>query len=353
MMSKKNYRPVLLALTIMLLGLFMLCAQKQAIQTPGEDMTGGDEEFREELLEMLELANDGGDTATFAAEDPVHESQDAVMSSQVAVEPEPEEEMSDDEAALMALLAGLESDEGATEIVFEESPGHVVESDPVVITEPKPIIESTSMSTGDFAYAEMMNEVARLEMILEQRSMQADSLRRIIDNRSARIARLETDIYQASTTPKYAAAPAPKREPVIVSTKTAKTYNPIHVQSGPFADKYHDGRRLFESYNYQGCIDTMSELLEQNPNHPLADNAQYWIGESYYGLKQYQKAVLEFQKVFAFDKPDKFDDAQLMIGLSYVRLEQTEMARSTFGEFLDTYTGSEYTGIAKRYYYNI
>lgn len=345
MMSQKSYRPVLLALTIMLLGLFMLCAQKQVIQTPGEDMTGGDEEFREELLEMLDLANDGQDTAMFAATDEAV--QEAPSGTGAANDVETEEGMSDDEAALMALLAGLESDDAEAEVSFEDSPPQSVQT--------KPVVAATAVASNDFAYNELMSEVERLEMILEQRSMQADSLRRIIGNRSARIARLETDIViksSAAPTPQYAATPA-EPEPVIVSTKTAKTYKPIHVQSGPFADKYHEGRRQFESYNYQGCIETMSALLEENPNHPLADNAQYWIGESYYGLKQYQKAVLEFQKVFAFDKPDKFDDAQLMIGLSYVRLEQTEMARSTFGEFLDTYNGSEYTGIAKRYYYNI
>lgn len=348
MMSTKSYRPVLLAMTIMLLGLFMLCAQKQVIQTPGEDMTGGDEEFREELLEMLELAGEGEDTAMFAAttEEPaaVVEETPAVGASN---EVEAEEGMSDDEAALMALLAGLEGEDASSDIVFEETPEQVAEPEPVVAS------TSTARSKNDYAYNELMSEVERLEMILEQRSMQADSLRRIIDNRSARIARLESDVAIASNAvPQYAAV-EPEAEPVIVSTKTAKTYQPVHTQAGPFSQKYQQGRQQFESYNYQGCIETMTALLEENPNHSLADNAQYWIGESYYGLKQYQKAILEFQKVFAFDKPDKYDDAQLMIGLSYVRLDQNEMARSTFGEFLDTYTGSEYTGVAKRYYYNI
>ncbi len=351
MMSKKTYRPVLLALTIMLLGLFMLCAQKQAIQTPGEDLTGGDEEFREELLEMLDLANDGQNTSMFAAtEEPVQESSEGTGAGN---ETQAEEGMSDDEAALMALLAGLEGDEAAAEVAFEETPERVVELEPADVKPEVTRTQTASKAKGDHGYNELMREVARLEMVLEQRSMQADSLRRIIDNRSARIARLENDVHFAtSVTPQYAEAPV-KAEPVIVSTKTAKSYQPIPVQGGPFTEKYNEGRRLFESYNYQGCIDTMTELLAENPNHALADNAQYWIGESYYGLKQYQKAILEFQKVFAFDKPDKFDDAQLMIGLSYVRLDQTEMARSTFGEFLDTYAGSEYTGIAKRYYYNI
>ena len=97
----------------------------------------------------------------------------------------------------------------------------------------------------------------------------------------------------------------------------------------------------------------MNALLSEHPQSSYSDNAQYWVGESYYGMKQYQKAILEFQKVFSFTATDKYDDAQLMIGLCYVRLGQQEMARSTFGEFLQTYEGSEYRGVAQRYYQNI
>ncbi len=42
-----------------------------------------------------------------------------------------------------------------------------------------------------------------------------------------------------------------------------------------------------------------------------------------------------------------------MIGLCYVRLNQLQMARSVFQEFLDTYAGSEYMSIAQRYYRSI
>lgn len=344
MMAKNSYRPVLLALTIMLLGLFMLCAHKQTIETPGEDLSGGDNEFREELLEMLDLANGGQDAAMFAA---TNEPEAVPIKSVADLQTSADDTMSEDEEALLALLAGLE-EEAATEVTLDESSPtpEGVQSEDVTTARSE---NTTPVSAGYLAYNELMSEVERLEMILDQRSDQVDSLRRIIDNRSARIMELESKITTARVSTSFASL----FEPVVVSTKTAKLYEPTLVHSGPYADTYNEGRRQFESYNYEGCITTMAQLLEQDPNHPLADNAQYWIGESYYGMKQYQKAILEFQKVFAFERHDKYDDSQLMIGLSYVRLGQSEMARSTFGEFLDTYTGSEYTGVAKRYYYNI
>ena len=97
----------------------------------------------------------------------------------------------------------------------------------------------------------------------------------------------------------------------------------------------------------------MRSLLSQNPGHSYSDNAQYWIAESYYGKKDFNKAILEFQKVFAYNETDKHDDAQLMIGLAYLKMGQRQRAHSAFGEFLQTYRTSEYAHIARRYYQNI
>jgi len=241
-MSKKSYRPVLVALSIMLLGLFMLCAHKQTIQTPGEDLSGGDEEFRQELLEMLDLANDGNDTAMFAATDNPEDEPGDVVATNAPVE-ENGDMTSEDEAELLALLENLEEDAASDQSSSENQ---------VVAPLPKP-----KLSAGDIAYNELMTEVSRLETILEQRSMQVDSLRRIIDNRSARILDLQTSLASASANDQYIAA---RPEPVIVSTNTFKSYDPIQVASGPYTNKYNEARRQFEKYNYDGCIATMRQL---------------------------------------------------------------------------------------------
>lgn len=325
MNNRTSVRPVLAALTIILLGLFMLCSQKQMVVTPGEDLSEDDAAFREELLAMLDM--DEGDAAVDTS------SGDAA-------------ETSSDDADLFTLLAGLEEAESDADFV-EENQAEVFETAPDVSqpTAAEPTLQPDQSN--------LLSEVRRLEGILERRSVQVDSLRRIIDNRSVRIAELQTEIAR-----KKSGAPAPmiasKAQPQPAArSKSPQNYQPLIGFSGPFVEKYNAARLKFESYDYQGCIDAMSELLASEPNHVLADNAQYWIGESYYGLKQYQKAIVEFQKVFAYEAADKYDDAQLMIGLSYVRLGQPQLARTSFNEFLGTYAGSEYAHIAKRYYETI
>ena len=52
--------------------------------------------------------------------------------------------------------------------------------------------------------------------------------------------------------------------------------------------------------------------MVQHPDHSLADNAMYWLGECHYSSGQYAKAVTVFKKlVKAYPKAEKVPDALL------------------------------------------
>ena len=86
-----------------------------------------------------------------------------------------------------------------------------------------------------------------------------------------------------------------------------------------------------------------------NNRHSLSDNCQYWIGESYYALGNYQQAITAFQNVFTFSNSNKDDDAQLKLGICYIRLNDEEQAKREFEKLVNNYPTSEYVNIAKRY----
>jgi len=77
------------------------------------------------------------------------------------------------------------------------------------------------------------------------------------------------------------------------------------------------------------------------------DNAQYWIGECHYAMRQYEKAIMDFEKVFTFPKSNKLDDAQFKLGLCYIRKGENQKAREEFQRLLDVYPKSEYLGRAE------
>ena len=45
--------------------------------------------------------------------------------------------------------------------------------------------------------------------------------------------------------------------------------------------------------------------MVQHPDHSLADNAMYWLGECHYSSGQYAKAVTVFKKLVSLSKGRK------------------------------------------------
>ena len=95
----------------------------------------------------------------------------------------------------------------------------------------------------------------------------------------------------------------------------------------------------------QAVIDFL-DFLAKYPKHPLAGNAQYWIGEAYWAQRDYRQALVEFEKVFAHG-PGKAPDAQLKIGLCYLRLGDAARAQQAWQRVLDEYPKSEPAALAK------
>ena len=68
--------------------------------------------------------------------------------------------------------------------------------------------------------------------------------------------------------------------------------------------------------------------------------------ECLYGLGKYRKALTEFTKVFAYEKTEKADDAQLKVARCYMALGDEERAMSALRKLVEEYPDSEYAPIA-------
>ncbi|MFQ5601661.1 MAG: tetratricopeptide repeat protein [bacterium] len=119
--------------------------------------------------------------------------------------------------------------------------------------------------------------------------------------------------------------------------------------SPEFKSQYQYAINQFNAKSYQEALNAFSELLLSDPNNSLSDNCQYWIGECYYGMVNYNQAITEFEKVFSFPNSNKSDDAQLKLGLCYLKLGDKQQARAEFDRLLSNYPDSEYVALAQRY----
>jgi tol-pal system protein YbgF len=82
---------------------------------------------------------------------------------------------------------------------------------------------------------------------------------------------------------------------------------------------YHKG-------NYDLAISGFKSYLTFYPKTSLVPNAQYWLGESYYGQRKYREAIREFDKLIK-EYPDSAKVPGAMLKQGYAYLELNEKAQ--------------------------
>jgi tol-pal system protein YbgF len=96
---------------------------------------------------------------------------------------------------------------------------------------------------------------------------------------------------------------------------------------------YQRGYGALLQKDYAGAEGAFSQLVAAHPDNPLAGNAQYWIGETYYARGQYKNAADAFLKGYKkYKSGEKAPDALLKLGMALAQLGQKDAACSTFNE---------------------
>jgi tol-pal system protein YbgF len=86
--------------------------------------------------------------------------------------------------------------------------------------------------------------------------------------------------------------------------------------------------------DYGTAESTFEDFLKRHPAHPLAGNAQYWLGETFYVRGQYRPAAAAFLKGYQdHAKSQKAPESLLKLAMSLQRLGQKDAACSSYSEF--------------------
>lgn len=111
---------------------------------------------------------------------------------------------------------------------------------------------------------------------------------------------------------------------------------------------YKEALGRFNAYKYKESEAMFRDFIQKYPNHNLAPNAGYWLGESYYGQKLYVDAILAFQSVVReYPRHQKAADSLLKTGYSYRRLDDLPNARFYLEQVLENYPASESAPLAR------
>ena len=99
--------------------------------------------------------------------------------------------------------------------------------------------------------------------------------------------------------------------------------------------------------NHGLAIMGFQEVIAKFPSSELADNAQYWIGESYYAQKDFKQAMKEFEKaVETYPQGDKVPAAMLKIGFCQQQLGNKAAARAAFEKLIQRFPNTEEARLA-------
>ena len=148
--------------------------------------------------------------------------------------------------------------------------------------------------------------------------------------------------------PVPAAAPTPVGEPVLLTNQPqAGVPEPPPggeiITAGPLAEKLYAGAlTLYSGRDYQKATARFKEFVATYPDHKLAGNAQYWIGECYYSQKRFAEAAEEFAEVEkVYPGSPKVPAALFKRGLSLAELKRMPEARAALQRVVDNYPQSE------------
>jgi tol-pal system protein YbgF len=99
--------------------------------------------------------------------------------------------------------------------------------------------------------------------------------------------------------------------------------------------------------SYSVAITGFKDFLGTYPTSPLAENAQYWLGEAYYVNRDYEAAAGAFRAVMR-KWPDsrKAPDALLKLGYTQFEQKQFAAARATLLEVTKKYPGTDSARLA-------
>ena len=114
------------------------------------------------------------------------------------------------------------------------------------------------------------------------------------------------------------------------STQTA------YAMTGATAEEqYSQAFSLLSQANYDQAEQALQAFLEQHPDHRLAGNAKYWLGETHYVRGHYQDAAVAFAEGYqTYPNSTKAPDNLLKLGKSLSALGETNDACGTYGELV-------------------
>lgn len=197
---------------------------------------------------------------------------------------------------------------------------------------------------------------------LDEQDSRIDALAKTVEHGSNKLALLQQGAKSAQqpTMPNGSAAEGGLAPPVFAEPETTTAKATIAPsQESPKSEplpsnadtpdraRYDRLLAMFRDGDLEGARQGFTGFLSEYPNSSLAPNARFWLGESYYGKKDFQKAIDAYDKVeIDYPSSEKVPAALLKKGYAYLAMKDMKRAHSAFRQVMTLYPGSAEAGRA-------
>jgi len=207
---------------------------------------------------------------------------------------------------------------------------------------------------------EVHSQLQEIRRQVDQLQMQQESSRQAVDETLGRGESKAAPVGDAvgvndaafedapvAETGNTAGPPAPDARKAAPPAMTAG--EPSDVAELHEADRlYREGYALYHRGDHAGAERALRSFLRQVPGSPRADNAQYWIGETYYSRGLYREAISEFTRVVTdYPQGEKAAHAMYKIALCHEHLNEGPLARVNLEALVRAYPDSDIAPLAR------
>ena len=117
---------------------------------------------------------------------------------------------------------------------------------------------------------------------------------------------------------------------------------------GPEA-MYKEALQLFNQGKIKESRQRFEAFMQRYPEHELADNCQFWIGETYYKEGNYEEAILAYENLFKkYPNSNKLPEAMLKQAYAFANIGDVNTARVILKALLKKFPDSDMASYAER-----
>jgi TolA-binding protein len=204
--------------------------------------------------------------------------------------------------------------------------------------------------------AEQGRQVASLSTRVDQLSTEVSRMAARVDELSQRVETLSRELAARPSGPVQGGPVQGGAAPPAPSAPRSSTGGPTPEQA--YQAAYLD----FSKGNYPLAIAGFREFVRRYPDSPLADQAQYWVGESLFSqarasqasgqtdkaTRELEQAVQEFRRLaLNYPRGERVPTAIYKEALALLELKQTRLAQTRLQYLLDNFPQSEEAPLAK------